>query len=103
VRLLCLKADSETELNRTEIHHSRVGFAVGKKQCNSCGRNRGKRILREAMRRLMPFVVPGLNIVATLKNAAFDINASAVDVYLDSVKILKKRGLLNKEWQHVKW
>ena len=55
------------------------------------------------MRRLMPFVVPGLNIVATLKNAAFDINASAVDVYLDSVKILKKRGLLNKEWQHVKW
>ena len=103
VRLLCLKADSETQPNCSEIQHSRVGFAVGKKQCNSCGRNRGKRILREAMRRLMPFVAPGLNIVATLKNAAIDINASAVDVYLDSAKILTKRGLLNKEWQHVKW
>jgi ribonuclease P protein component len=85
------------------MQHSRIGFAVGKKHCNSCERNRGKRILREAMRRLMPFITPGLNIVATLKDAAVSINASAADVYLDSAKILSKRGLLAKEWQSAKW
>jgi len=98
VRLLCLK-HTETEPNNSEIKCSRIGFAVGKKQCNSCGRNRGKRILREAMRRLMPFVVPGLDIVATLKDASV-INASAADVYLDSARILTKRGLLSKEWRN---
>jgi len=104
VRLLCLKENSppETEANCSE-RRSRIGFAVGKKQCDSCGRNRGKRVLREAMRRLMPFVAPGLNIVATLKDAAININASAVDVYLDSAKILAKRGLLTKEWRSAKW
>jgi ribonuclease P protein component len=103
VRLLCLKQASEIEPNCSEIRHSRIGFAVGKKQCNSCGRNRGKRILREAMRRLMPFVTPGLTIVATLKDANLSINASAVDIYLDSVKILTKRGLLTKEWRRAQW
>jgi len=102
VRLLCLKENSQTEPNCSEIQKSRIGFAVGKKQCNSCGRNRGKRILREAMRRLMPFVAPGLNIVATLKDAESCINASAVDIYMDSAKTLAKRGLLSKEWQ-AKW
>ena len=58
--------------------------------------------MREAMRRLMPFVVPGLDIVATLKDGAVT-NTSAVDVYLESAKILAKRGLLTKEWQHAKW
>jgi ribonuclease P protein component len=101
VRLLCLKR-VETETNRSEIQHSRVGFAVGKKQCNSCGRNRGKRILREAMRRLMPYVTPGLDIVATLKDTAVKSNTNAVDIYLDSAKILVKRGLLTKEWQQDK-
>jgi ribonuclease P protein component len=103
VRLLCLKEGSQIESNCSEIRISRIGFAVGKKQCNSCGRNRGKRILREAMRRLMPFVVPGLNIVATLKDADSSINASAVEVYLDSAKVLAKRGLLTKEWQYAKF
>ena len=54
------------------------------------------------MRRLMPFVAPGLTIVATLKDATLNVKASAVDVYLDAAKILAKRGLLAKEWQP-KW
>jgi hypothetical protein len=58
--------------------------------------------MREAMRRLMPFVAPGLNIVATLKDAK-GINASAVDVYLDSAKALAKRGLLAKDWENQIW
>jgi ribonuclease P protein component len=103
VRLLCLKEDFHAEQKCSGIQKSRIGFAVGKKDCNSCGRNRGKRIMREAMRRLMPFVAPGLNIVATLKDANVSINASAVDVYLDSAKALAKRGLLAKEWQHTQW
>ena len=103
VRLLCLKENFETETNPSEIRHSRIGFAVGKKGRNSCERNRGKRILREAMRRLMPYVAPGLNIVAALKDAAVSVNVSAVDIYLDSAKILAKRGLLSKEWQRDKW
>jgi len=59
--------------------------------------------MREAMRRLMPFVAPGLTIVATLKDAAVGIKSSATDVYLDAAKILSKRGLLAKEWKHTKW
>jgi len=101
VRLLCLKGNAET--NRSESRYSRIGFAVGKKQCNSCKRNRGKRILREAMRRLMPFMAPGLDIVATLKDAAVSIDKNAADIYLDSAKILAKRGLLSKDWQNAKW
>lgn len=99
VHLLCLKEKPGAEENCLKVRHSRIGFAVGKKQCNSCERNRGKRILREAFRRLMPFVAPGMSIVATLKNPAVNINASAADVYLDSAKILKKHGLAAKEWQ----
>ena len=102
VRLLCLKENFQTEAN-AEIRNSKIGFAVGKKQCSSCGRNRGKRILREAMRRLMPYVMPGLNIVATLKDAAASIKVSAADVYLDSAQTLEKRGLFTKEWQGAKW
>ena len=103
MRLLCLKENPENKADYSSARNSRIGFAVGKKQCNSCGRNRGKRILREAMRRLMPFMVRGFNIVATLKDAAVNMNVSAVEVYLDSAKILVKRGLLTKEWQHIKW
>ena len=103
MRLLCLKENSETKAIHSKELPSRIGFAVGKKQCNSCGRNRGKRILREALRRLIPFMARGFNIVATLKDAAANINVSAVDVYLDSAKILVKRGLLAKEWQQAKW
>ena len=103
VRLLCLKDDSQNAAT-PKRGHSRIGFAVGKKQCNSCGRSRGKRILREAMRRLMPFVAPGLDIVATLKDAAAGISASAADVYLDCAEVLAKRGLIAKElrakWNH---
>jgi ribonuclease P protein component len=103
VRLLFLKENTHNEQSSSNIRNSRVGFAVGKKQCNSCGRNRGKRIMREAMRRLMPFVTLGLSIVATLNDAAINSKASAVDVYLDSARILEKRGLLAKEWRHTKW
>ena len=54
------------------------------------------------MRRLMPFVPPGFSIIATLKDVAVNANVSAIDVYLDSARILAKRGLLSKEW-HAKW
>ena len=103
MRLLFLKENPDTKANNSKTQQSHVGFAVGKKQCNSCGRNRGKRILREAMRRLMPFMARGYNIVATLKDAAASMNVSAVDVYLDSANILIKRGLLTKEWQNAQW
>lgn len=86
VRLLCLKAEK-----------LKVGVAVGKRQANACGRSRGKRVLREVMRRLLPFVEPNMKIVVTLRDCALNAKASAV--YDDAAKALKKRGFLSANWQ----
>ena len=80
---------------------ARVGYAVGKRQGNACVRNRGKRVLREAFRRLYPWVTPGVTLVASLKDKALDSRAN--EVYYDMARVLQKSGLLTGDWPGARW
>lgn len=91
VRLLFLRGTGEL----------RVGYAVGKRQGKAHVRNRGRRILREAFRRLSPWIVPDVSLVASLKDRALD--ASAVLVWRDMANVLRQRGLLAEGWDDAGW
>ncbi len=79
----------------------RVGYAVGKRQGKAHVRNRGRRVLREAFRRLRPWVAPDVVLVASLKDKALE--ARATEVYYDMARLLRKSGILTSDWPGAKW
>ena len=97
MRLLFLR---EAEV-QSPPRETRVGYVVGKRQGKAHVRNRGKRILREAFRRLSPWVFPSITVVASLKDKA--LCAKADKVYYDMARVLKKNGLLKPEWPGAIW
>jgi len=80
---------------------TRYGVAVGKQQGCSPLRSRGKRLLRESLRRLRPWVKEGFWIVCTIKTPAIGKNAR--DVYLDMTRVFQRAGLLGPEWPGPDW
>ena len=97
VRLLFLK-ETGTPSPPREV---RVGYVVGKRQGKACVRNRGKRVLREAFRRLSPWVLPKVTVVASLKDKALCVKAN--EVYYDMARVLRKNGLLKPDWPGAAW
>ena len=93
VRLLFLRSPGQLGL--------RVGYAVGKRQGKAHIRNRGRRILREAFRRLMPWVASDVTLVLSLKDRA--LGASAIAVWRDMTKVLRRQGLLLDGWSEADW
>jgi ribonuclease P protein component len=91
VRLLCLEAEGPT----------RFGFAVGKRQGKAHVRSRGKRVLREAARRLLPWIRPRMRIVASLRDEG--MKATADKIYFDMAKVLSKHGFFRLEWPGASW
>ena len=79
----------------------RVGYAVGKRQGKAHVRNRGRRILREAFRRLAPWVTSDVTLVLSLKDRALD--ASSVAVWHDMTRVLRHQGLLLDGWDRADW
>ena len=79
----------------------RVGYAVGKRQGKAHVRNRGRRVLREAFRRLIPWVVSDMMLVLSLKDGA--LGASAVAVWHDMTRVLRRQGLLLDGWDGAAW
>ena len=96
VRLLFLR-----ETGTQQPVEVRAGYAVGKRQGKAHVRNRGKRVLREAFRRLSPWMLPRVTIVASLKDKA--LCAKATEVYYDMARILKKNHLLKSSWPGAEW
>jgi len=92
VRLLFLEAPD----GRT-----RVGFAVGKRQGKSHERNRGRRILKEGFRRLLPWMKEGVWLVASLRNSG--MTAGAGEVYYDLARVLAGRGMMVAGWPGPDW
>jgi ribonuclease P protein component len=80
---------------------ARAGYAVGKRQGRAHVRNRGRRILREAFRRLRPWVVPDVDLVLSLRDRA--LGAGAVEIYRDMAKLLGRNGLFVTDWPGADW
>jgi len=75
---------------------TRIGVAVGKKQAKSWARNRGRRLLREAVRRLLPWLKEGYWMVFLLSTSALDKGAR--EIYFDMASLCKQEGLMRTEW-----
>ena len=80
---------------------TRFGVAVGKKVANAVMRARGRRMLRESLRRLAPWVKGGHWIVLSLRERALQLKAH--DVYADAAKVLARSGLLEESWRGPDW
>lgn len=78
-----------------------IGVTVGKKIANAPQRARGRRMLRESFRKLLPWMKDGVWIVGSLRKKALSL--SAKDVYMDIAPMLKRRGLLKEEWPGLDW
>lgn len=78
-----------------------VGVTVGRKTANASRRTRGRRMMREAFRRLLPWMRDGVWIIASLREKALE--KSSIEVYLDIARSLKRRGLLRKDWPGPDW
>ena len=78
-----------------------MGYAVGKRQGKAHVRNRGRRILREAFRRLAPWITEDVTLVLSLKDRG--LNAKATEVCRDLAALLRRKGLLAKTWKDAEW
>jgi len=80
---------------------TRVGVAVGKRIGNAVRRVRGRRMLREALRRLMPWIREGIWIVASLRERALE--SDAVSIYYETARLLERGHLLSGDWNGADW
>jgi len=77
------------------------GVAAGKHQGSSPVRSRSKRVLRESIRRLRPWVREGFWVICMLRNSALGRNAR--DVYEEMARLFRRSGLMEKDWPGVDW
>jgi ribonuclease P protein component len=71
----------------------KAGFIAGKRVGSACDRNRAKRLLREAYRRLKPLTEPsGFNIVFVARSAA--VHLSTDEVAAEMTELFKRCELL---------
>ncbi|MDR0654233.1 MAG: ribonuclease P protein component [Synergistaceae bacterium] len=80
---------------------TRVGVTVGKKIAGAVARARGRRILRESMRRLLPWLKEGIWLVASLREKGLD--SDAVSIYYETAGLLEKSGMLSDGWNGADW
>lgn len=72
--------------------HVRVGVAAGKTTGTAVHRNRAKRLLREAMRPLIPFVASGWDLILIARPAL--VSASLEDTRSALTGLLQRASLL---------
>ena len=78
-----------------------VGVTVGKKIAGAAKRTRGRRMMRESFRRLLPWMKDGFWVIASMRESALDL--SSREVYFDMARMLKKRGLMKDDWPGADW
>jgi ribonuclease P protein component len=80
---------------------TKIGVTVGRKIANAAKRSRGRRIMRESFRRLLPWIKDEVWIVASLRENGLE--KSSKDVYRDIASSLKRRGLMRQDWPGPDW
>lgn len=80
---------------------TRFGVAVGKKIAGAVGRAHGRRLLRESIRRIAPWVKDEFWVILSLKKDGLD--KSAVDVYGDVVSTIASARLFSERWSGPDW
>jgi ribonuclease P protein component len=86
---------------RVRGERTKVGVAVGKKIARASLRSRGRRMLRESIRRLLPWLTDELWIVLSLREKALGENA--VSIYADIARSLGRAGLIRPDWGGPNW
>ena len=74
---------------------TRVGFCANKKQLGAVGRNRARRLMREAYRRLEPCISTGADIVITLRSA--EVMPAYSDIFEEMERLMGKLRIYNQE------
>ncbi len=96
----CFKRYSGLKHNNTRIPTdiNRLGFCANKKQLGAVGRNKARRLMREAYRSLARFIPVGYDIVFTLRSS--DELPSYQQIADEMGKLLKKLNLLDTDVLH---
>ena len=80
---------------------TRVGVTVGRKVGKAVFRVRGRRWMRESFRRLLPWVRPGVWLVASLRERG--LSTGGRQVYREMARLLRQAGLLLPQWPGENW
>ncbi len=81
---------------------TRVGAAVGKRQGKAHVRSRGRRIIREGVRRLLPWMADSrIWFVVLLRRRGLTARADAI--YFDLERLLRERGFLAPDFPGAVW
>ena len=80
---------------------TKVGVAAGKRIGNAVKRARGRRMAREALRRLMPWVREGVWIVASVRERA--LLSDAASIYYETARLMEGAQLLSGSWSGADW
>jgi len=76
----------------SESQHMRVGVAAGKTTGTAVHRNRAKRLLREAMRPILPSLAPGWDLILIARPAL--VSATLVDTRNALLTVLHRAKLI---------
>ena len=82
-------------VSENQLDHARFGVSAGRSVGNAVQRNRAKRRIREAMRKSLPEIAPGWDIVAVARPAILE---ASWDTLLKAVSTkLTQAGLIDAE------
>ena len=76
----------------TEDETTRIGVTAGRSVGNAVQRNRAKRLLREAIRSLLPMLIPGWKIIVIARKPI--LKTTLIEIQLSLRVLLSKANLL---------